>query len=116
DVGGGESSGVGDGHVSVYAAQEGRVAGGDLVEVDAGGERAVGPEGVIPPAALDPGVGLRGGDVGADALLHLGKRVEADEVDGQLHPSGLGDVGMGVVEAGHCEGALEVDDLGLGAL
>ncbi len=68
------------------------------------------------PPPLDPGAGLGGGDVGADALLHLGERVDADEVDGELLAAGLADVGVGVVEAGHGEGALEVDDLRLRAL
>src|SRR5258707_892860 len=42
DVGGSEGGGVGDGHVSVDSAQEGGVAGGDLVEVGAGGEFVAG--------------------------------------------------------------------------
>ena len=74
-----------------------------------------GPEGVIPSSALDPGAGFGGGDVGADALLHLGEGVDADEVDGEFRAAGFADVGVGVVEAGHGEGAVEVDDLGLRA-
>ena len=85
------------------------------VEVGAGGEFVVGPEGVVPSSALDPCAGFGGGDVGADALLHLGEGVDADEVDGELLAAGFADVGVGVVEAGHGEGAVEVDDLGLGA-
>ena len=77
DVGGGEGGGVGDGHVAVDAAEDGGVAGGDLVEVGAGGEFVVGPEGVVPSSALDPCAGFGGCDVGADALLHLGERVDA---------------------------------------
>ncbi len=83
DVGCGEGGGVGDGHVAVDAAEDGGMAGCDGVEVGAGGERGVfvvGPEGVIPAAAEDPGAGLGCGDVGADALLHLGEGVDADEV------------------------------------
>ena len=38
------------------------------------------------------------------------------EVDGQFQAAGTADVGMGVVEAGHGEGAVEVDDPGLGSL
>ncbi len=52
------------------------------------------------------------GGVGADALLHLGEGGRAVEVDGELLLAGVGDVGVGVVEAGHGEGAVEVDDLG----
>ena len=79
------------------------------------GSLVVGPEGVVPSSALDPCAGFGGGDVDADALLHLGEGVDADEVDGELLAAGFADVGVGVVEAGHGEGAVEVDDLGLGA-
>ena len=41
--------------------------------------------------------------------------MDADEVDGEFLAAGFADVGVGVVEAGHREGAVEVDDLGLGA-
>ncbi len=85
------------------------------VEVGAGGEFVVGPEGVVPSSTFDPCAGFGGGDVGADALLHLGEGVDADEVDGELLAAGFADVGVGVVEAGHREGAVQVDDLGLGA-
>ncbi len=37
------------------------------------------------------------------------------EVDGELLAAGFADVGVGVVEAGHGEGSVEVDDLGLRA-
>ncbi len=77
DVGGGEGGGVGDGHVAVDAAEDGGMAGGDGVEVGAGGKFVVGPEGVVPASALDPCAGFGGGDVGADAVLHLGEGVDA---------------------------------------
>ena len=73
DVGGGEGGGVGYGHVTVHAAEDGGVAACYRVEVGAGGEGVVGPERVIPTSALYPCAGFGGGDVVADALLHLGE-------------------------------------------
>ena len=57
--------------------------------------------------------------------MHLGERGDAVEVGGEALQAGVGDVGVGVVEAGHGEGAVEVDlvrlrrgafqDVGVGA-
>ncbi len=82
DVGGGEGCGVGQGHVAVDAAEDAGVAGGDLVNVLAGGEFGAGPEGVVPTASDQPCSGLRRCGVGADALLHLGEGFDSVEVDG----------------------------------
>ncbi len=101
--------------MAVYAAEDGGVAVGYGVEVGAGGEGVVGPEGVVPSSALNPCAGFGGCDVGADALLHLGEGADADEVDGEPLAASFADVGVGVVEAGHGEGAVEVDDLGFRA-
>ncbi len=95
DVGGGEGGGVGYGHVAVYAAEDGGVAACDRVEVGAGGEVVVGPEGVVPAAALYPCAGFGGGDVGADALLHFGEGAGADEVDGEFAGGRLRRCGCG---------------------
>jgi len=113
DVGGGEGDGVGECHVAVYPAEDAGVAGCDLVDVLAGGEFGSGPEGVVPAAAFEPDAGPGFGGVGADALLHLGEGFDSVEVDGELLLSSGGHVGVGVVEAGHREGAVEVDDAGL---
>jgi len=115
DVGGDEGGGVGYGHVAVDAAEDGWVACGYLVQVFTGGEFSVGPEGVVPSSALNPCAGLGGCDVGADALLHLGEGADADEVDGEFLAAGFADVGVGVVEAGHREGSVQIDDCGFGA-
>ncbi len=115
DVGGGEGGGVGYGHVSVDSAKDGWVACGYLVEVLRVGSLAVGPEGVVPSSALNPGAGFGGGDEGADALLHLVEGVDADEVDGESLAARFADVRVGVVDAGHREGAVQVDDLSLRA-
>lgn len=116
DAGGGEGGGVGEGDVAVDALEDAGVAGGDGIDVLAGGEFGSGPEGVVPAAALEPGAGLGFGGVGADALLHLGKGSDSIEVDGELLAAGGGHVGVGIVEAGHCEGVVQVDDAGLRGL
>ncbi len=115
DVGGGEGGGVGEGHVAVDAGEDGWVVSGDLVDVGAGGKLVAGPEGVVPAAAEEPVAVSGGGGVVADAVLHLGEGVDAFEVDGELFAAGVGDVGVGVVEAGHGEGVVQVDDSGLWA-
>ena len=60
------------------------MAGGDWSRSVRVGRFAVGPEGVIPAAALNPFAGFGGRDVDADALLHLGEGVGADEIDGEF--------------------------------
>ena len=55
-----ESGGVGDGHVAVDAAEEGGMAGGDVVEVRRVGRSLCQPVGVVPASALDPCVGFGG--------------------------------------------------------
>ena len=118
DAGSEEGGGVGDEDVAVGAVEDGGVAGGDLVEVLAGGEALLsipsrGPFGVVPACSYDPCTGLCGGDVAGDAGLHVREGGGAVQVYGELLLAGGGDVGMGVVEAGHDEGAVEVDDRSL---
>ncbi len=125
DAGGEEGGGVGDNDVAVCAVEDGGVTGGDLVEVLAGGQGARRPPGVVPAGAEDPLAGGSSGGVGADAGLHVGEGGGAVEVDGELLLASGGHVGVGIVEAGHDEGAVQVDglwavtavgkDLGVGA-
>ncbi len=68
-----------------------------------------------PPRIQVPGL-ARAWRCSLGCALHVGERAGAVEVDGELLAAGLGDVGVGVVEAGHGEGAVEVDELGFGAL
>ncbi len=93
----------------VGAGEDGGMAGGDGVDVGAGGELLVGPVGVVPASAGNPCSGRESGGEGADAGLHLGEGGDVVEVDGELVAAGVGHVGVGVVEAGHDEGAVEVD-------
>ncbi len=87
------------------------MAGGDGVDCLPGGERFVGPEGLVPAAAEDPGAGVGGGGESLDALEHIGEGACTGEIDGEhLLLAGGEEVDMGVVEAGHDEGAVEVDD------
>src|SRR5215469_10379257 len=113
---GGEGGGVGDEDVTVGAAEDGGMTGADGVDVLAGGEGFGGPLGVVPACSFEPcSCGLPGGVV-ADALLHLGEGLGAVEINGELLLAGSCDVGVGVNEAGHYEGAVEIDDFCLRGL
>ena len=74
-----------------------------------------GPEGVVPSAAEDPCAGSRGFWRRRRCGLHFGERGDAGEVDGEALQAGVGEVRVGVVEAGHGEGAVQVDLCALGA-
>ena len=102
--------------MSVHTDEQRRVPARDRVEVLAGGQGLRGPQRVVPAAAKDPLAPLTrfgGGDVGADTGLHLREGTRADEIHRQPLLAGAGHVGVRVVEAGHGEGALEVDDVRL---
>ena len=115
DARGFECGGVGDGDVAVDAIEKGGVGAGDGVEVLTRGQSFRRPLGVVPTAAEDPCVRVvEGFSVGGDAGLHFGERGDAVEVGGEALQAGVGDVGVGVVEAGHGEGAVEVDLVCLG--
>ena len=68
------------------------------------------PKGLVPAAAHDPLARASVGHVAADTVLHFGERARTDQVDRELLLARLGHVGVRVVEAGHGEGASEVDD------
>ena len=70
---------------------------------------------MVPAGPEDPLAGFRDKHIGADALLHVGERGYVVEVDGELLLAGGGHVGVGIVEAGHDEGTVKVDDLGVRA-
>ncbi len=51
-----------------------------------------------------------------DALLHLGQRLHADEIDLQHLPAAVGEMQVRIVEAGHDKVSAEIDDLRVFAL
>ncbi len=110
---------VRDGDVAIDAVEEGGVAGGDLVEVLAGGENLLVPEGVVPVAAGEPV--SRGSGLGeeVDFSEHFGERFYAGEIDVELGLASAAKVGVGVVEAGKDEGTgavrVEIVETGVGA-
>ena len=71
---------------------------------------------MVPATAGDPCVFRQGCGVGLDFGLHGGQGGDVVEIDGEVLLAGEGDVGVGVVEAGHDEGAVEVDLCGGGAV
>ncbi len=68
-----------------------------------------------PPPRIHAFLSREGFGVGGDAGLHVGEGGGAVEVGGEAIEAGVGGVGVGVVEAGHGEGAVEVDLLGVGS-
>ena len=68
-----------------------------------------------PPPTIQSADVSRFGMVG-DALLHLGQRLHADEIDLQHLPAAVGEMHVRVVEAGHDEVSAEIDDLRVFAL
>jgi len=115
DSGGDQRGGVGDDDVAIGAVEDCGMAAGDGVDVGAGGQRFRRPFGVVPAGADDPLSGFGGGDVGLDAGEHVGEGDGSVQVDGEFLLAGGGDVGVGVVEAGHDEGSVEVGDLSVRA-
>ena len=113
DAGSLECRGVGDDDVAVGAIEDCGVTCCDLVDVLAGGKLFRLPLGMIPAGAKNPSpwCSLRG--VGGDPGLHIGERCGVIEVDREALLAGVRHVGVGVVEAGHDEGTVEVDDLGM---
>ena len=106
DAGDGEGGRVDHGDVLVGAGEDGGMTCGDGINVGAVGKLLVGPDGVVPASAADPCSGGESGGEGANALLHLGEGGDMVEVDGELIAAGVGDVSVGVVEAGRCEGVV----------
>src|SRR5262249_32923586 len=92
-----------------------RMIAGDGVNIAAHRRLLLGPERVVPAAALDP-FARRGGLYSrGDALLHLIERFGSDKVYVQLFKSAGTKMHMSIVETRHNEVAAQIDDLGLGA-
>ena len=49
-----------------------------------------------------------------DALLHFRERLRTLQIDIELLKAAVGQMGVGVVEAGHDEAAVQVEDFGIG--
>ncbi len=114
DVGDSECGAVGDRDVAVGALEKCGMVSGNGVEILACGEGPGGPFGLVPTAADDPCAGREGRCVGTNLGEHRGERGYVVEIDGKALLAGKGDVGVRVVEAGHGEGAVEVDAGGVG--
>ena len=76
---------------------------GDRVDVLPRGQSLARPQGVVPAATDDPVSRRRGLRVFGDALLHLGQRFHADQIDLQILQAAGRQMQVRVVEAGHHE-------------
>ena len=100
---------VGDDRMAVDALEHDRPVGDDGVEVGGGREALVGPQLLVPAAALDPlHVRVRCGIV-AKPLLQLRQRSTAGDIEPQRVESEVDDVSMGVDQARHQGAAAGVD-------
>ena len=100
--------------MAVNAAGDDRIFGGDRVEILTRGKFFHGPEGVVPAIDDDPFTGLVVLQASADALLKFGERFCAFRIYVELDVGGTGEVQVSVVETGHDELAVEIEDAGVG--
>src|SRR6202022_3321296 len=89
--------------------------GGNAVEVDARWQCLVGPESVVPSAALQPFSFRRLPRRSVNAIEHFVERVCTEKVHVQLHLATFAEVCVGIIEAGHGECSVEIDDARLRA-
>ena len=114
DAGGGECCRVGDGDVPVDADEDGGMARCHGVKICSRGKCLVCPQSVIPAAPREP-VALWCCDCGElNTPLHFGERGASGEVNLQFDHAGVTEMHMGIVEAGHDEGAVEINLAGGG--
>ena len=99
-----------DGHVAINTREKHGIRGGDCVQIGARWVAAAGPEGLVPSETSDPFTRRAVFDIRADALLELGERLYAGEINRQFGERRLPDVYVCVVESGHHERAVQVND------
>src|SRR5581483_7126684 len=93
------------------AGEDGGMLARHLVEIVAGWEVLLRPEGVIPAAADDPFALGSGSDASRDAGLHLLERGRAHQIDVQLFEAAVVQVHVSVVESRHDKTAAQVHNL-----
>ena len=89
---------------------------GDRVDILARRQLLARPQRMVPAAADDPILRRCRLGMFGDALLHLGQRLHADQIDLQRLPSAVGEMQMRIVESRHHEVPAEIDDLRVIAL
>ena len=97
--------------VPIHTRQKNRMAAAHLVHIPARGQSLDRPQSFIPAAPHDPVSGGRFFDPGEDAVAKLVQCLYAGQVHVHLLQTCAGQVHVGVIESGHDEVALEIDDL-----
>src|ERR1700722_8675532 len=101
--------------MAVNASGDDRIGGGYGIEIVARGEFFLGPQRVVPAIDHDPFAGLVIFQTITDALLKFGERFRAFGVDFELSIGRTREVQMRVVESGHNELTVKIDDFRLRA-
>ena len=102
---------VDHGDMSVHALEECRVTRGHAVEIASRRQPPAAPDGVVPAAATNPGSGRSVGGTRAHARQHLLEGARAAQVALQGERARGGQMQVGVVEAGHDERPVQIEDL-----
>jgi len=111
DVSCGERGGINYRDMTVGTFEECRMVGSNGVQILTRGQGFAVPLGVVPAAAGDPLTCVQSGSIGFDFGLHRTERWDVIQIDRKRVLAGGGHVGVGFVEAGHDESAVEVDAL-----
>src|SRR5580704_7914781 len=106
---------VGDSDVAVDAHQKYGMTIGNFIEIPARGRDFNRPESFIPAGADDPLTGLGVFDSFREALAQFVERLHAGHVDAHLGAAAIVEMQVRVVESGHDEVSVEIDDLRLRA-
>src|SRR5271154_5400442 len=103
----GERCRVGDRNVPVHPGEDRWMATRYGVEIMPGGQGLAGPQGMVPTAAQEPLSRRSCGCCSTHPEQHLRKRSATGEVDRELDAPSIGEMHVGVIDAGHHEGPME---------
>ena len=106
-----QGCGVGHGDVFIHPDEHSGMRAGHRVYVLVGRQLSVCPQRLVPATADEPLTGRGVLDAGGDALLHLGQRVHAAQIDAQQIQSRVLEMNVSIIEARHHEVAAEIDNL-----
>ena len=88
----------------------------DFINIPPAGQFLYRPECVIPTAAHNPFAGLCGFHASANTIAKFGQRLRSNQIYGEALETGVGQVQMRIVESGHHEMVVQINDLSFGSL
>jgi hypothetical protein len=106
---------VGYGDVAVDAPKEHGMTAGDFIDVPSVRRDFNRPESLVPTGTENPFTRFRLLDFFGDAIAEFVERLHACEINAQLGSARVIEMQVRVVESGHEEVPIEIDDLGLRA-